>query len=71
MNQWRYGKADKWPLYIFHRFSQSEIHRYIFKVYALNTVLDLDKNTNKEILEQGMKDHVIGEAEMIGVYGKN
>jgi Raf kinase inhibitor-like YbhB/YbcL family protein len=33
------------------------VHRYFFKVYALDTVLDLPQNTPKEGLEKAMKGH--------------
>jgi len=44
-------------------------HRYFFKLYALDTVLDL-KNPNKPQLEAAMKGHILGQAELIGTYSK-
>lgn len=43
-------------------------HRYFHKLYALDVVLpDLNKPT-KQQLEQAMKGHVVGHAELIGTY---
>jgi Raf kinase inhibitor-like YbhB/YbcL family protein len=43
-------------------------HRYLFKVYALDSRLNLDSNSTKNDLEKAMTDHVIGEAQLTGVY---
>ncbi len=45
-------------------------HRYFFKLYALDTVLDLGTNADKAKLEAAMKGHIIGQAELIGRYGR-
>ncbi|MEZ0230724.1 MAG: YbhB/YbcL family Raf kinase inhibitor-like protein [Planctomycetota bacterium] len=43
-------------------------HRYFFKLYALDAVINgLDAPTKKE-LEAAMKGHVIGEAQIVGTY---
>lgn len=46
----------------------SGTHRYFFKVYALDTVLKLDKKTTKAMLEKAMKGHVIAQSELVGLY---
>lgn len=43
-------------------------HRYFFKIYALNTVLDLPSNTNKASLEQALSGHIIASGELMGIY---
>jgi Raf kinase inhibitor-like YbhB/YbcL family protein len=43
-------------------------HRYFFKLYALDTGLDLPGKTAKADLERAMKGHVIAQAETIGRY---
>jgi Raf kinase inhibitor-like YbhB/YbcL family protein len=43
-------------------------HRYYFKVYALDTVLDLPSETGKAELENAMKDHVVGFGFLVGKY---
>jgi Raf kinase inhibitor-like YbhB/YbcL family protein len=46
-------------------------HRYVHKLYALDTVLpDLGK-PDKAKLEGAMKGHVLGEATLVGSYEKN
>ena len=49
----------------------SGIHRYFFKVYALDALLDLPLNSNKAKLERTMSEHIIGFGELIGLYKKN
>ena len=43
-------------------------HTYIFKLYALDTILDLDKGSTKQVLENSIKDHIIAEAKLTGKY---
>ena len=43
-------------------------HTYIFKVYALDTELDLKEGFSKQELEDAMKGHIIAEAKLTGTY---
>jgi len=43
-------------------------HRYFFKIYALDSLLQLPPETTKEQLEQAMGEYVIAFGELIGVY---
>ncbi len=43
-------------------------HRYFFKLYALDAVLNLDLRATKADLEKGMKGHVVAEARTVGKY---
>jgi hypothetical protein len=43
-------------------------HRYYFRLYALDTVLDLPKPVKREDLEKTMTGHVIAEAKLMGTY---
>ncbi len=43
-------------------------HTYIFKLYALDTELNLEQNSTKDDVEKSMKDHIIGEAKLEGKY---
>jgi Raf kinase inhibitor-like YbhB/YbcL family protein len=43
-------------------------HRYFFKVYALDCLLDISKDSNKEKLEKAMAGHILGFGELIGLY---
>jgi len=46
----------------------SGTHRYFFKLYALDSLLDLPLNATKSDLEKAMKGHVLGHAEIVGLY---
>lgn len=48
----------------------SGTHRYFFKIYALDTELNLPKGAKKETLEKVMEGHILGKAELIGLYKK-
>jgi Raf kinase inhibitor-like YbhB/YbcL family protein len=48
----------------------SGTHRYFFKVYALDAILDLPDTTTKAQLEKAMSDHIIGFGELIGRYNR-
>jgi Raf kinase inhibitor-like YbhB/YbcL family protein len=45
-------------------------HRYFFKLYALDTVLELDKPTKTE-LEAAMRGHILTEAVLLGTYQRS
>ncbi len=45
-------------------------HRYFFKLYALDTELELDAGASKEELLRVMEGHVLAEAETMGVYSR-
>lgn len=49
----------------------SGTHRYFFKIYALDTLLDLEEDANKQMVEQALQDHVIAYGELIGLYTKS
>ncbi len=46
----------------------SGTHRYFFKIYALDTILNLGEDINKAALERAMEGHIVGKAELIGLY---
>lgn len=46
----------------------SGTHRYFFKLYALDALLPLPPGASKAQLEEAMKGHVLGKAELIGLY---
>jgi Raf kinase inhibitor-like YbhB/YbcL family protein len=46
------------------------VHRYFFKLYALDIVLPDLNNPTKQELEQAMIGHIIETAELVGVYKK-
>ena len=43
-------------------------HTYIFKLYELDTDLDLKEGFSKQELEDAMKGHIIAEAKLTGTY---
>ena len=43
-------------------------HHYHFKLYALDTVLDLPSGQTKTTLLQAMQGHILAEAQLIGLY---
>ena len=43
-------------------------HTYIFKLYALDDNLNLEKGATKSQLEEAMKNHVIAESKLEGKY---
>ncbi|NNF98596.1 MAG: YbhB/YbcL family Raf kinase inhibitor-like protein [Desulfobacteraceae bacterium] len=46
----------------------SGIHRYFFKLYALDTVLDLSAGGSKPQLLDRMKGHILEHAQLMGTY---
>jgi Raf kinase inhibitor-like YbhB/YbcL family protein len=48
----------------------SGTHRYFFKVYALDTKLDLNQNSKKKDIEKAMKDHILAKGELVGLYSR-
>jgi len=48
----------------------SGTHRYFFKVYALDALLDLPAHSNKMQLEKAMSEHILAFGELIGLYKK-
>lgn len=46
----------------------SGTHRYVFKLYALDTELNLPSTTRKEELEKAMEGHIVARTDLIGTY---
>ena len=47
----------------------SGTHRYFFKLYALDTILNLT-NPDKSTLEKEMQGHILNSVELIGLYAR-
>jgi Raf kinase inhibitor-like YbhB/YbcL family protein len=45
-------------------------HRYFFKLYALDTLLDLQSGTSKDQLLAAMKGHILAEGQLMGTYSR-
>lgn len=46
----------------------SGTHRYFFKLYALDALLNLPVGAHKQDVLAAMKNHVVGTAELVGLY---
>jgi len=46
----------------------SGVHRYFFKLYALDSLLILGPDVDKIVLERAMKGHILAQTELIGLY---
>jgi len=49
----------------------SGTHHYHFKIYALNTKLNLPSGASRQIIESAMKGHVIQSSELVGTFSVN
>ena len=45
-------------------------HRYYFKLYALDTVLDVTEDVSREEIEHAMMGHILEKAELTGIYSR-
>ncbi|MCH8164750.1 MAG: YbhB/YbcL family Raf kinase inhibitor-like protein [Planctomycetes bacterium] len=64
MNSWpRTGYGGPCP--------PSGTHRYFFKVYALDTRLDLPAKTTKQALLDAMDGHILAQGELMGTYARS
>ena len=45
-------------------------HRYYFKLYALDTTLNLPEGASKQQVEAAMKGHILAEGQLMGKYGR-
>ena len=48
----------------------SGTHRYFFKLFALDTTLDLDPSATAADLEAAIQGHVLDSVELVGLYGE-
>ncbi len=49
---------------------RGEMHRYRFKLYALDDRLPLDPGASRDELERAMRGHVLDEAQLVGRYAR-
>jgi len=45
-------------------------HRYFFRLYALDTILDLRAPAHRKDVDSAMKGHVLAQAELMGTFGR-
>jgi Raf kinase inhibitor-like YbhB/YbcL family protein len=48
----------------------SGVHRYYFKVFALDRELDLSSNAKRRQVDAAMKGHVLAQGELMGRYAR-
>jgi Raf kinase inhibitor-like YbhB/YbcL family protein len=46
----------------------SGTHRYFFKLYALDALLNFSSEAGKAGLERAMKEHILAQAQIVGLY---
>lgn len=59
----RSGYAGPWP-------PPGRPHRYVFKVFALDTMLDLDARARKADLLRAMEGHILARGQLVGAFGR-
>ena len=47
-----------------------KMHRYFFKLYALDTLLDLPNGAHKSTILKEMEGHILGETQLMGQYDR-
>ncbi len=45
-------------------------HRYFFRLYALDQMLNLEAGVNRDQLDQAMEGHILAQAELMGQYSR-
>lgn len=45
-------------------------HRYFFKLFALDCMLDLPQKSSKKQVEEAMQGHILAKTELMGIYGR-
>jgi Raf kinase inhibitor-like YbhB/YbcL family protein len=48
----------------------SGTHRYFFRLYALDTMLDLEPGATEAAVRRSMDGHILHTAELMGMYGR-
>jgi hypothetical protein len=49
---------------------KGSIHRYFFKVYALDVLLNLKPGSVKADVEKAMRGHILVQGQLMGKYGR-
>jgi Raf kinase inhibitor-like YbhB/YbcL family protein len=62
------GRGTSGDLDYFGPCPKEGTHRYVFKVYAINTILPLEEGATKAQVMQEIQGKIVEEAELIGLY---
>ena len=46
------------------------VHRYYFRLYALDTTLTLPQTSKRKVVDSAMKGHIVGDATLMGRYAR-
>lgn len=71
LNGARQGKTDFGSIGYGGPAPPSGVHRYFFKVYALDIMLDLPANSVKTDLKDAMEGHILASGELVGKYSRH
>ena len=63
-----YGKGTSGNLQYHGPCPPDREHRYFFKLYVLDTELDLNEGVTKAEVEKAMENHILEQAELVGLY---
>ena len=69
-NNARHGKNDFGKLGYGGPCPPGGTHRYYFKLYALDTELDLDSGATRAQVEEAMQGHILTEGQLMGRYSR-
>lgn len=58
-----YDPPCPWPV--------SGAHRYVFKIYALNIMLELDSGASVSAIYDAMEGHILAEGTLVGLYERS
>lgn len=47
------------------------VHRYVFRLYALDVKLDLPSRATKQQLAKALRGHIVDQTELVGLYGRD
>ncbi len=49
---------------------RGSMHRYLFKIYALDDNLSLEPGASKAALEKAMQGHILAQGQLMGIYSR-
>ncbi len=70
-DQWVLGRNGRWEQAWWAPCPPSGTHRYVFKLYALSSMLEISSGFSKERLEELMWGKILEQTQIIGLYKRN